>query len=145
MPTLQEFVRLFASGDDRMRFDILLDLSERLPPLPTELQQASARAQARVPECQSPVYLWVRVDPEKRIRLYADAPREAPTVRGFVALLVEALDGHPAQEIWSAPIDLLHRLGLAQALGMQRARGLEAIYRRLLAEVKRQLAESDSA
>lgn len=144
MPSLQDFIRLFGSADERTRLEMLLELSERLPPLPPQLEQASLREQARVPECQSPVYLWVELDAQGRIHLQADVPREAPTVRGFVALLREAFEDREGAEIWSAPPDLLNRLGLTQALGMQRIRGLEAIYRRLLAEIKRRLAAQEA-
>ncbi|MGE3618462.1 MAG: SufE family protein, partial [Gemmatimonadales bacterium] len=64
-------------------------------------------------------------------RLAADVPRESPTVRGFVALLVEALDGQPAAAAAALPVDLLHLLRLDEALGMMRTQGLSAIVQRV--------------
>ena len=75
-------------GSDRQeRIDILLDFAKSLPPLPERLL-AHKDASHRVEECQSPVYLFVELD-DGRVSLNADAPIEAPTVRGFVSLLLE--------------------------------------------------------
>jgi len=52
-------------------------------------------------------------------------------VRGFVALLVQALDGATPAEVAAVPDDLLHALGLDDALGMTRSQGLSAIVRRI--------------
>jgi len=129
-PLLDKYIRRFASADRDTRLETLLDLSRKLPPLSPALQEARERETHRVPECQTPVYLWVdRV--EGRIRLQAEVPRESPTVRGFVALLVQALDGALPEEVAALPDDLLHALRLDEALGMTRTHGLTAIVRRL--------------
>ncbi len=63
--------------------------------------------------------------------IYADVPAEAPTVRGFVALLVEGLDGETVAEVLATPQDLIEQAGLQEILGMQRVGGLHAVLRRL--------------
>ncbi len=55
--------------------------------------------------------------------IHADAPIEAPTVRGFVAILVEGLDGATVEEVLSVRDDLIERIGLPEILGMLRVRG----------------------
>ena len=65
----------------------------------------------------------------------ADAPIEAPTVRGFVSLLVEGLNGATVEEVLKVPNDLIERLGLPEILGMLRVRGLSGVLRRVKAEV----------
>ena len=69
--------------------------------------------------------------------LHADAPIEAPTVRGFVALLVEGLNGATVEEVLAVPNDLVERIGLPEILGMLRVRGPQRRPRRLKAEVTR--------
>jgi cysteine desulfuration protein SufE len=86
----------------------------------------------RVHECQSPVFLYAEAE-NGHVRLFADVPREAPTVRGLVGLLVEALDGATPDEIAATPDDLLHRLGIAQQLGMRRQQGFAGVLHRLRA------------
>ena len=83
-------------------------------------------------ECQTPVFLWLERE-NGTLRLFADVPRESPTVRGFVSLLVSVLDGQPVSLAASLPLDLLHQLGLEEALGMMRTQGLSAIVRRVRA------------
>ena len=68
-------------------------------------------------------------------RLEADVAAEAPTVKGFVAILAEAVDGRPVDEVLALGDDLVDRTGLAGVLGILRARGLRAI----VAHVKRGL------
>jgi cysteine desulfuration protein SufE len=62
---------------------------------------------------------------------------EAPTVKGFVAILAEAINGRPAVDVAALSDDMLERMGLADVLGILRTRGLRAI----VARVKRGFAE----
>ena len=92
MPTALDTIMAELSDLDRQeRIDTLLDFAKSLRPLPDRLV-AHKDASHRVEECQSPVYLFVEFDGD-RVSLYADAPIEAPTVRGFVSLLIEGLNG----------------------------------------------------
>jgi len=71
------------------------------------------------------------------VRLHADVPRESPTVRGFVALLIKALDGLSPAEVAAVPSDLLDQLQLTETLGMMRTQGLTSI----LGRIKRSVAD----
>jgi cysteine desulfuration protein SufE len=136
MPTSLDAIVSELSGCDRQeRIDMLLDFAKALPPLPERLV-AHKDASHRVEECQSPVYLFVEFNGE-RIALYADAPIEAPTVRGFVSLLLEGLNGTTVDDVLKVPNNLVERCGLGEILGMLRVRGLSGVLRRLKAEVTR--------
>ena len=128
--TLDKLIQRFGSADRDLRLEALLDASRRLPDLPERLQADRDREAHRVTECQTPVFLWIERENDK-LRLFADVPRESPTVRGFVSLLVRALDGTPAEAAASMPIDLLHLLKLDETLGMMRTQGLSAIVQRI--------------
>lgn len=124
------------SGADRQeRIELLIDFAKNLPPLPDRLEQLKD-AQHRVEECQSPVFLFVETEGD-RVHLHADAPIEAPTVRGFVAILVEGLNGATVEEILSVPSDFIDRIGLPEILGMLRVRGLSGVLSRMKKEVAR--------
>jgi cysteine desulfuration protein SufE len=143
---LDAIVRELSGSDRQERIDILLDFARSLPALPDRLV-ALKDAAHRVEECQSPVYLFVELDGD-RVDLYADAPIEAPTVRGFVSLLLEGLTGSSVEDVLQVPNDLVERCGLAEILGMLRVRGLTGVLRRLKAEVTRAAiarAQSQSA
>ncbi|MDX2194403.1 MAG: SufE family protein [Gemmatimonadales bacterium] len=138
-PRLEKVIARWQAADRATRLETLLDYSRNLPPLPD--RYAGARDDAhRVHECQTPVHLWVELGADG-LHLHADVPRESPTVRGFVALLVKALDGATPAQVAAVPADLLDRLGLAELLGMTRIHGLSAV----LARVKRAAAATAPA
>ena len=134
---LDKYIARLGAADRNTRLETLLDLSRKLPALPPALEDEKARGGHLVPECQTPVHLWVEVTGGV-VRLHADVPRESPTVRGFVSLLVQSLDGATPAEVAAVPDDLLHALGLDDALGMMRTQGLTAIVRR----IKRAVADA---
>jgi cysteine desulfuration protein SufE len=130
MSTLAPTLERFRAADRQTRLDLLLDYAKKLPPLPQHLEVMRNEGMHMVPECMSPVFLWLTKEPAG-LRLYADAPREAPTVRGFVALLERAVRDAEPTEVTQLPNDLLERLGLVDILGMSRIHGLTAILQRV--------------
>ncbi len=139
-PALEDIVRDLREADRQERIEILLDLAKALPPLPERLAHFKDEAH-RVPECQSPVFLIAEVEGE-RVSLFADAPIEAPTVRGFVSLLIQGLDGATVGEVLSVPADLVEQSGMPEILGMLRVNGLHGVLGRLKAMVARTARES---
>ncbi|HEX3037127.1 MAG TPA: SufE family protein [Thermodesulfobacteriota bacterium] len=135
MSKLEEIIEEFQALDFQYTLETLLNYAESLPELPEQYKEARDAGFNRVPECQTPVYLWVGVK-DGRVQIHADVAEEAPTVRGFVAILVDAFNGATPEEVEAAPNDILYRLGLDQKLGMMRMQGLSAVYGRIKNEVK---------
>jgi cysteine desulfuration protein SufE len=133
---LDEIVAEFAELEPRERLELLLDFADGLPALPREYQADKGNSANRVHECQTPVYVWVNVK-GGRVEIYAQVPEEAPTVRGFLGILVKAFFGAAPQEVLAVKPHLLTRLGLVEAVGMVRMRGLGAIVDRIKAEVQK--------
>ncbi len=130
MPTLDTLIPRFKSADRTTRLETLLDYSRKLPPLPERLVDERNREDHLVPECQTPVFLWVEVV-DGEVHIHADVPRESPTVRGFISLLIRSLDGAAPDDVARVPDDLLDQLGLGETLGMTRTQGLTAILYRI--------------
>jgi cysteine desulfuration protein SufE len=130
MPSLDMIVKRFQRTDRDTRLEMLLDLSERLPALPERFHDARDQGLNRVTECQTPVFLFGEIV-DGKFQLYADVPREAPTVRGFVSLLIKGLSGARPEEVGAIPSDLLDQLQLAETLGMTRTQGLSAVVQRV--------------
>ncbi len=144
MTRLDEAIDLFRSTDPETRLYLLLDYGARLPVLPDELEPLRQAGMGRVHECQTPVFIYPQftgAGAERRVRFHADVPRESPTVRGLVALLVEALDGVTPEEVANVPDDLLAQLEIAQQLGARRQQGFAGVLRAL----KRSVAEVPTA
>ena len=123
----------FADLDLRERLELLLEFADGLAPLPQRLQAEKDAGEHRVHECMTPVFLWIERE-NGLVQIHADVAPEAPTVKGFVGILADVFSGAPPEEVLSAPPDLVEKLGLTQALGMQRMRGMHAILHRVRAE-----------
>jgi cysteine desulfuration protein SufE len=130
MPTLDTLILRFKAADRTTRLETLLDYSRKLAPLPERYQNEKQQGEHRVPECQTPVFLWVEVESGK-VHIHADVPPESPTVRGFISLLAKSLDGAAPADVARIPDDLLDQLGLSETLGMNRTQGLTAILYRI--------------
>lgn len=143
MNKLETTINQFQSIDDEFRLDLLLDYAEKLPPLPEKYQAAKDAGLNRVHECQTPVYLWVEVA-EGKLKLFADVADEAPTVRGFVSILVNSLTGSSAADVEDIPNDLLSQLGIGRQVGMIRIQGLSAILQRIKAGVRKAVEAGSS-
>jgi cysteine desulfuration protein SufE len=135
-PRLQEIAEEFGAVGDRDRLQLLLEFSEDLPPLPARYAEHRDRLEP-VPECQSPLFLAVEVDDDAVVHLFFDAPREAPTTRGFAGILHAGLDGLGADEVLQTPGEFSSQLGLQDLVSPLRLRGMAA----MLARIKRQVRE----
>ncbi|MFS0897898.1 SufE family protein [Mycolicibacterium litorale] len=119
-------------GQDKLR--LLLEFADDLPALPAELEEA---AMEPVPECQSPLFLHVDAADRGHVRLYFSAPAQAPTTRGFAAILATGLDEQSAADILAVPDDFYTELGLAALISPLRLRGMSA----MLTRIKRRLRD----
>jgi cysteine desulfuration protein SufE len=141
---LEEIAQDFAALSPRDRLTLLLDFSDELPDLP-ERYQGHTELLERVHECQSPLFLAVEVEAQKprqagnpqeaTVRLFFEAPPQAPTTRGFAGILHEGLDGLTVREVLAIPDDAPYRFGLGEAVSPLRLRGMVA----MLGRIKRQV------
>ena len=122
------------------RLQLLLEFSNELPELPEQYRDHPDLLE-RVEECQSPVFIFVEVDDAQVVHLWATAPKEAPTTRGFASILVQGLAGLTVDEVLAVPDDYPSDLGLTEAVSPLRIRGMTA----LLGRTKRQILEKLAA
>lgn len=132
---LQTIVDVFSSAPREFRLEALLDYSKRVPELPARYAEDPGLLEA-VPECQTPFFLATEVDEDRRVHMFFSAPPESPTVRGFAGLLLDGLEGLPADDILAVPNDFYVGMGLEEVVTPLRLRGMGAILGRL----KRQIA-----
>lgn len=137
--SLSEIVDRFASGSERLRTQGLLQYGKKLPELPARLREDREEME-QVHECQTPFFLHVDVEADGAVRLHFDAPREAPTVRGYAGILHAGLDGCTAEEILAVPDDFYRGMGLEEVVSSLRLRGMGAIVARLKRQVRERAA-----
>jgi cysteine desulfuration protein SufE len=135
-PRLRDIAEEFTAIPGPDRLQLLLEFSAELPALPARYAERRDLLEP-VPECQSPLFLAVEVDPGERVRLFFDAPPEAPTTRGFAGILHAGLDGLTAEEVLDTPGEFSSQLGLQDLVSPLRLRGMAA----MLARIKRQVRE----
>jgi len=121
------------------KLEWLVEFADELPAISSDKRVASFPESCRVQECQTPVHLWVSTI-DGRIHLEADVPRQSPTVRGLVALVVRGLEGAQIKEGLELPDDMVSHLGLASVLGMTRQQG----FRGVIARIKRGLRGAEA-
>lgn len=124
----------------RDRLQLLLEFANELPELPARYTEHPDLLE-RVEECQSPVFIFVEVDDDEIVHLFATAPKEAPTTRGFASILVQGLAGLTVQQVLEIPDDFPQDLGLTEAVSPLRVRGMTA----MLGRAKRQIREKTAA
>lgn len=123
-PRLQEIIDDFSWAEGQEKLQLLLEFSERMPPLPEWLDKDKNMDQ--VHECMTPVF----VHAEKKnggMHFYFDVPAESPTVRGYAAILGEGLDGATPEQVVGLPGNFYMKMGLHKVLTTQRLNGIGAI------------------
>jgi len=142
--TLAEIRDDFLALDRQSRLQLLLDFSNNLPELPEQYQDHPDLFE-RVAECQSPVFIFTDLDDQGRFHLYATAPAEAPTTRGFASILAQGLDGLTPDEVLAVPSDFAYELGLTEAVSPLRVRGMSGILDRAKRQLRERLAADASS
>ena len=82
-------------GDWDQRYQYLVEIGERLPPMP-----AADKTEAnRVKECMSMVHMAVHPEPAGRRRLHFTGDCDTAIIKGVVAILVRLFSGKTPAEI----------------------------------------------
>ena len=140
---LAEIRNDFLDLEVKERLQLLLEFSNELPELP-ERYESHHELFERVEECQSPVFIIVEVDSSQNaagiVELFARAPREAPTTRGFASILAQGLNGLTAQQVLDVPDDYPSSIGLTEAVSPLRIRGMTGMLARIKRQVRAKIA-----
>jgi cysteine desulfuration protein SufE len=119
-------------GDWTERYQYLIDLGRKLPPLPEELKTEAYKVQG----CQSQVWLVPHGDAQ---RLDFQAISDSAIVSGLIALLLRVYSGRSAREIVDTEPRFIESIGLAKHLSPTRSNGLAAMLRDVKAYAQRAL------
>lgn len=121
----EEIVGEFSAFDDWMgKYNLLIDLGKELPAL-------DPRHKTRdflIDGCQSKVWLYPEYS-DNTITFKADS--DAIITKGIVALLIKVFSGRTPEEIISAELHFIDKIGLRQNLSPTRANGLLSMVRQI--------------
>lgn len=145
MKKIEEIIQVFQSVDEQVRLEVLLDYAKKLPALPTDLaQKADADDEALIPECMTPVWMWILPD-NGRVNIHIRVAEEAPTVKGILSVIAHAYEGATPEELAEAPQNLIKELGLSRLVRMNRAVGINAILGRIRRRANELTSQGTSA
>lgn len=123
----EQIIEEFEEVDDWMdRYQMLIDLGSEQEPLPEEAKSDDNLIEG----CQSRVWLTAT---------FADgivdfrAESDALIVKGIIMLLIRVLSGHTPDEILSADLYFIDRIGLHEHLSPTRSNGLVAMVKQMRA------------
>ena len=124
-PTPAEAQRAIAEefaffGDWSERYQYLIDLGRKLPPMPDELKIEENRLLG----CQSMVWIVPSGDAS---RLDFAAVSDSAIVSGLIYLALRVYSGRSAAEILATDPDYIASIGLAKHLSPTRSNGLAAL------------------
>jgi cysteine desulfurase/selenocysteine lyase len=126
-----ELAELFEElGDRDARNLYILELGEKLPPMPDLLKTP----RTRVHGCMSTVHLFgrKRAGTEDTLEFLADS--DAHIVRGLIGILEKLFSGQRAREILAFDVEgFFNRIGLEQFITVQRRNGLAGMVKRIRA------------
>lgn len=136
---LRETQEDFLALGDNDKLQLLIEFSGELPALPDRYADHPELFE-KVEECQSPVFIFCEVE-NNTVSVFATAPEQAPTTRGFASILVQGLTGLSVSDALNIPDDFPSTLGLNQLISPLRVRGMTG----MLWRMKRQIREKAGA
>jgi cysteine desulfuration protein SufE len=130
-PSVARVLSTFRALGREEKMQTLLHFAKKLEPLPDRFRTVD-RAQYHVPECQTQVDLFPEVR-DGKLYFYADLDtRQSPTVAAFLAILFNAVNGHPPETTLAIPNDFVRQM--MDGIGLA---GREVGLNAMLARVKR--------
>jgi cysteine desulfuration protein SufE len=120
-------------GDWEQRYQYLVELGERMPPLPS----ADRRDENLVKECMSTVHVAAHLDSGSTRRLRYTGDCDTAIIKGVVALLVQLFSGKTRDQIEELDVDALFSgLNLEEHLSPSRHVGVYAIVDKMKAQAR---------
>ena len=123
-----EIIEEFSELDDWMdRYQMLIDIGSSQE----SLDEKYKTEQNLIEGCQSRVWLHAEKDDEGRLHFMAES--DALIVKGIVSLLISVLDNQTPDDILSADLYFVDRIGLREHLSPTRSNGLLAMIKQIRA------------
>ena len=120
--------RLGALADRTLRYQYIIQLGRRLPPMDPGLKTSETQVRG----CMSPAWLagWLEEGEPPRLRFVGDS--ESIIVKGLFAVLAEVYNGQPPEAALAVDLsDIFERLKLGEALSPNRRNGFYSMVEKI--------------
>jgi cysteine desulfuration protein SufE len=140
MTRLDDIVDIFEMlGDWDQRYQYLVELGEKLPPMPEALKTEDNKVKG----CMSQVWVSAYYDDKQPARIHYHGDCDTSIIKGVLALLIQLAAGHSARGIEQLDVDeLFARLNLDEHLSPNRHIGVYAIVELMKKQVRELKKES---
>lgn len=119
---IAEDFELFEEWEEKYQY--IIELGQKLPPLANEFKTDDRKIKG----CQSSVWLHAF---ERDGKIIFNADSDSTFVKGEIALLIQVMSGRTPEEIISAELGFIDRVGLRQHMALTRANGLAAMIKQM--------------
>jgi len=120
--------RLGSLADRTLRYEYIIQLGRRLPPMPLELKTEENRVRG----CMSPAWLAGGLEDGEPPVLRFLGDSESVIVKGLFAILAEIYNGEPPAKALAVDLsDVFERLKLGEALSPNRRNGFYSMVERI--------------
>ncbi len=111
-------------GDMEMTVFYIMELGQKLP----EMNATDKSELNQVKGCQSKVWLTCRLENNS---LHFSADSNTAITKGLVSLLVRIFDGQSPDEVLSADLYFMKKIGMERFIGTQRSNGFAAMIKQI--------------
>lgn len=111
-------------GDMEMTVFYIMELGQKLP----DMAETSKTEDNIVKGCQSKVWLTANVENDK---IYFTADSNTAITKGLVSLLIRIFSGQSANDILSADLYFMNKIGMERFIGTQRSNGFAAMIKQM--------------
>jgi cysteine desulfuration protein SufE len=120
-----EIIEDFSLFDDWMeKYEYIIDMGKSLPLIDEKYKTEDYLIKG----CQSKV--WLKAEKEgDRVNFYADS--DAVITKGIIALLIKVLSGQKAEQIATADLYFIEKIGLKEHLSPTRSNGLVSMIKQM--------------
>lgn len=109
------------------RAELLISLSDQFEEVPPDVAVRPFSQSHRVPQCESEVYVWVRLTPERRLALhFAVENPSGISGRALSVVLKQVYDGQPPEDLLALDPGIVEAV-FRQNISMGKGLGLQSI------------------
>lgn len=120
-----EFIESFSFLDTwEEKYEYIIELGKKLP----LLEEQYKTEDRKIKGCQATVWLAASYSNDK---IFFKADSDAMIVKGLISMLVTVLSGHRPDEIVSAPLAFIEKIGMHTHLAQSRSNGLRAMVKQM--------------
>jgi cysteine desulfuration protein SufE len=122
---LQETLDMFS--DPSSRADLLIGFADKFREVPSEIATRPYPKRHQVPQCESEVYVWSRLNPDRTVKLeFAVENPSGISAKALAVILDRIYSGQPAEDVLALDVGIVERV-FRQNISMGKGLGLKSM------------------